>query len=77
MIIDCCKMTPVQSQYCMFSMIISCHFSHMNMLELPSPFPPSSLSGKGFAVRSSQFADIASMDRRIMRTQLRHCVEAA
>jgi hypothetical protein len=29
MIIDCCKMTPVQSQYCMFSMIISCHFSHM------------------------------------------------
>jgi hypothetical protein len=29
MIIDCCKMTPVQSQYCMFSMIISFHFSHM------------------------------------------------
>ena len=29
MIIDCCKMTPVQSQYCMFSMIISCHCSHM------------------------------------------------
>jgi hypothetical protein len=27
MIIDCCKMTPVQSQYCMFSMIISCHYS--------------------------------------------------
>jgi hypothetical protein len=32
MIIDCCKMTPVQSQYCMFSMIISCHFSHSNAL---------------------------------------------
>jgi hypothetical protein len=28
MIIDCRKMTPVQSQYCMFSIIISCHFSH-------------------------------------------------
>jgi hypothetical protein len=28
MIIDCCNMTPVQSQYCIFSMIISCHFSH-------------------------------------------------
>jgi hypothetical protein len=29
MIINCCKMTPVQSQYCMFSMIISCHYSCM------------------------------------------------
>jgi hypothetical protein len=29
MIIDCYKPTPVQSQYCMFSMIISLNFSHM------------------------------------------------
>jgi hypothetical protein len=29
MIIHSCKMTPVQNQYCKFSMIISSHFSHM------------------------------------------------
>jgi hypothetical protein len=34
MIIDCCKMTPVQSKYWLFSMIISCHFSHMRVTVL-------------------------------------------
>jgi hypothetical protein len=39
MIIDCCKMTPVQSQCCMFSMIISSHFSHSEMKWRCKPTP--------------------------------------
>ncbi len=36
MIIHSCKITPVQSRYCMFSMIISFHFSHTCVLMLVS-----------------------------------------